>query len=174
MILTGYLELDTCIGDVIDITKKIADEIRESGLQVGIAVVFVPGATGAVTTIEHEPGLVDDIRNALERLAPEKNDYAHNEKWGGRQRPLPYPGISHRSQPDRSFPKWPAHVGNMAADSLPGVGQQAPKAKDHPPDLGPIARSPWNQPEIPGHNPVFLYNFHSDSSMKLGAIKGSQ
>lgn len=82
MILTGYLELDTRIGDVIDITEKIADEIRESCLQAGIAVVFVPGATGAVTTIEHEPGLVKDIRNALERLAPEQNDYAHNEKWG--------------------------------------------------------------------------------------------
>lgn len=82
MILTGYLELDTRIGDVIDITEKIADEIHESGLQAGIAVVFVPGATGAVTTIEHEPGLVEDIRNALERLAPEQNDYAHNEKWG--------------------------------------------------------------------------------------------
>lgn len=82
LILTSYLEFDTRIGDVIDITEKTAAEIRESGLQTGIAVVFVPGATGAVTTIEHEPGLVEDIRTALERLAPEQNEYSHDQKWG--------------------------------------------------------------------------------------------
>ncbi|VVB64261.1 Uncharacterised protein [uncultured archaeon] len=82
MILTRYLEFDTRIEDVIDITEKVAAEIQESGLQAGIAVVFVPGATGAVTTIEHEPGLVDDIRAALERIAPEQDEYAHDQKWG--------------------------------------------------------------------------------------------
>jgi secondary thiamine-phosphate synthase enzyme len=76
------LEFDTEIGEVIDVTEKVAAAIHESGLQSGIAVVFVPGATGAVTTIEHEPGLVDDIKAAMERIAPEQNEYAHNQKWG--------------------------------------------------------------------------------------------
>jgi secondary thiamine-phosphate synthase enzyme len=76
------LEFDTRIGDVIDITEKVAATVQESGLQAGIAVVFVPGATGAVTTTEHESGLVDDIKAALERIAPEQNEYAHNQKWG--------------------------------------------------------------------------------------------
>ena len=82
LILTRYLEFDTCVGDVIDITEKVADAIHDSGLQCGIVVVFVPGATGAVTTIEHEPGLVDDVRAAIERIAPEQNEYAHDQKWG--------------------------------------------------------------------------------------------
>ena len=82
MILTRWLEFDTRIGDVIDITEKVAATVQESGLQAGIAVVFVPGATGAVTTTEHESGLVDDIKAALERIAPEQNEYAHDQKWG--------------------------------------------------------------------------------------------
>jgi secondary thiamine-phosphate synthase enzyme len=82
LISTRHLEFDTEIGEVIDVTEKVAAAIHESGLQSGIAVVFVPGATGAVTTIEHEPGLVDDIKVALERIAPEQNEYAHNQKWG--------------------------------------------------------------------------------------------
>ena len=82
MILPRYLDFDTRIGDVIDITESVAAAVQESGLQAGIAVVFVPGATGAVTTIEHEPGLVDDIRAALERIAPKQEAYAHDQKWG--------------------------------------------------------------------------------------------
>jgi thiamine phosphate synthase YjbQ (UPF0047 family) len=70
LILTRCLDFDTRIGDVIDITERVDAAVQDSGLQVGIVVVFVPGATGAVTTIEPEPGLVDDIRAALERIAP--------------------------------------------------------------------------------------------------------
>ncbi len=82
MILTRYLEFDASIGDVIDITERVAAAIRECGVRSGITVVFVPGATAAVTTIEHEPGLVDDIRAALERIVPEEIQYAHDQKWG--------------------------------------------------------------------------------------------
>ncbi len=82
MILTKYLEFQTSIRDVVDLTGKVEAEVRESGLKAGIVVVFVPGATGAVTTIEHEPGLVRDIRAALERLAPEGVEYAHDRRWG--------------------------------------------------------------------------------------------
>jgi secondary thiamine-phosphate synthase enzyme len=82
LILTRYLEFDTSIGDIIDITERVAAAIRECGVYSGITVVFVPGATAAVTTIEHEPGLVDDIRAALERIVPEQNQYAHDQKWG--------------------------------------------------------------------------------------------
>jgi secondary thiamine-phosphate synthase enzyme len=76
------LEFGTRIGDVIDITKNVNAVVQESGLQSGIVVVFVPGATGAVTTIEHEPGLVYDINAALERIAPEQMEYAHDQRWG--------------------------------------------------------------------------------------------
>jgi secondary thiamine-phosphate synthase enzyme len=82
LILTRNLEFETGIGEIIDITERVSAAVRGSGLQAGIAVVFVPGATAAVTTIEHEPGLVDDIRAALERIAPERMGYAHDQRWG--------------------------------------------------------------------------------------------
>ena len=82
MILTRHLEFATLVGDIIDITKKVNAAVEESRLQAGIVVVFVPGATGAVTTIEHEPGLLHDINAALERIAPERMEYAHDQRWG--------------------------------------------------------------------------------------------
>ncbi len=82
MILTRHLEFATLVGDIIDITKNVNAAVEESRLQAGIVVVFVPGATGAVTTIEHEPGLLHDINAALERIAPERIEYAHDQRWG--------------------------------------------------------------------------------------------
>jgi secondary thiamine-phosphate synthase enzyme len=82
LILTRHLEFATLVGDIIDITKKVNAAVEESRLQAGIVVVFVPGATGAVTTIEHEPGLLHDINAALERIAPERMEYAHDQRWG--------------------------------------------------------------------------------------------
>lgn len=81
MIHTGYLDFETRSGDVMDITDKVAKAVQDSGLDSGIAVLFVPGATGAITTIEHEPGLVQDLGEALERLAPQDIEYAHNQRW---------------------------------------------------------------------------------------------
>jgi secondary thiamine-phosphate synthase enzyme len=48
----------------------------------GIAVVSLTGSTGAVTTIEYEPGALADLRRALDALAPPRGDYAHNARWG--------------------------------------------------------------------------------------------
>ncbi len=82
MILIKYLEFQTSIGGVVDVTEGVSEAVRESGLVNGAAIIFVPGATGAVTTIEFEPGLVEDIKKALERLAPIGIDYAHDQRWG--------------------------------------------------------------------------------------------
>ena len=81
LIITRYLEFETHSGDTVDITEETAKIVKGSGLCSGAAIVFVPGATGAVTTIEHEPGLVQDMRDALERIAPESTEYAHNLRW---------------------------------------------------------------------------------------------
>ncbi len=81
MIVTRYIEFEARVGDMIDLTDRVSSLVGKSGLRSGIATVFVPGATGAVTTIEYEPGLVEDMRNALERLAPEGIDYAHDLRW---------------------------------------------------------------------------------------------
>lgn len=83
MIETRYIEFNTKgDADVVDITPMIASAVQSSGLTDGIAVVFVPGATGAVTTIEHEPGLISDMRRVLNRIAPENEEYEHNRRWG--------------------------------------------------------------------------------------------
>ena len=54
----------------------------KSGLKNGTVTVFVTGSTAGVTTIEYEPGLVADIKEAFERIAPKGITYAHNETWG--------------------------------------------------------------------------------------------
>lgn len=52
--------------------------MAESGVVAGTATVFVVGSTAAVTTVEYEPGLVGDLKDALERLVPRDHAYAHN------------------------------------------------------------------------------------------------
>lgn len=65
-------------GDTIDVTRQVATAVRESGLRAGIATVFVPGATAAVTTIEYEPGLLEDLKSYYERVIPPDLRYEHN------------------------------------------------------------------------------------------------
>lgn len=67
--------------DVIDVTRSVRERIAESGLSRGIACLFVPGATGGVTTIEYEPGCVADLRELFDRIAPANADYAHERRW---------------------------------------------------------------------------------------------
>jgi len=52
--------------------------VDQSGVESGLVSVFVPGSTAAVTTMEHEPGGVHDLRDALGRLIPQAGDYEHN------------------------------------------------------------------------------------------------
>jgi secondary thiamine-phosphate synthase enzyme len=65
-------------GDVVDLTEGVQRAIHSSGVEDGIATVFVPGSTAAVTAMEFEPGGVQDLREALARLIPAEGDYAHN------------------------------------------------------------------------------------------------
>jgi secondary thiamine-phosphate synthase enzyme len=67
---------------VVDITDQVREAIARSGLSDGIGCVFVPGATGAVTTIEYEPGCVADLQALFDRLAPPGRDYEHERRWG--------------------------------------------------------------------------------------------
>jgi secondary thiamine-phosphate synthase enzyme len=65
-------------GDSIDITAGVQSVVEQSGVDSGLVSVFVPGSTAAVTTMEHEPGGVHDLREALDRLIPPQGDYEHN------------------------------------------------------------------------------------------------
>ncbi|GFN41648.1 MAG: conserved hypothetical protein [Marine Group I thaumarchaeote] len=67
--------------DIIDITEQVADAISESGILNGTITVFVSGSTGAITTIEYEPGLVKDFPEMLSRVAPDDINYEHEQRW---------------------------------------------------------------------------------------------
>jgi len=67
--------------DIIDLTDKIEKIVQNSGLNKGIATIFVPGSTGALTTIEYEPGLLQDFPAALERIAGRDISYEHEKRW---------------------------------------------------------------------------------------------
>jgi secondary thiamine-phosphate synthase enzyme len=68
-------------GDILDVTGAVAEAVVETGLKNGIVTVFVPGSTGALTTIEYEPGLLKDFPNMLERIAPKNLVYEHEKRW---------------------------------------------------------------------------------------------
>ena len=67
--------------DIIDLTDKIEGAVENSGLSKGIVTIFVPGSTGALTTIEYEPGLLQDFPAALERIAGRDISYEHEKRW---------------------------------------------------------------------------------------------
>ncbi len=67
--------------DIIDITPEVQEEISATGLEAGIALVFVPGSTAAISTIEYESGVVNDLYDAVDRIAPRDIRYAHNARW---------------------------------------------------------------------------------------------
>ncbi len=68
--------------DVVNLTDRVADLVRQSALHNGIATVFVPGSTAGVTTIEFEPGVLGDLKDAFERLIPQNIHYSHDARWG--------------------------------------------------------------------------------------------
>lgn len=67
--------------DFIDITDRVQMEVEEAGVKEGLANVFVVGSTGATTIMEYEPGLVNDMKRAFERMAPKDDDYDHHKMW---------------------------------------------------------------------------------------------
>ncbi|MDX9873223.1 MAG: secondary thiamine-phosphate synthase enzyme YjbQ [Clostridia bacterium] len=82
-IVTKHIELSTHgNAESIDITGNIRDALKDTGLSDGVVTVFVPGATGALSTVEYEPGLIKDMSELWERLVPEGQEYYHDLKWG--------------------------------------------------------------------------------------------
>lgn len=67
--------------DIIDLTRDIELFVEEENLAEGQLLVFINGATAAITTIEYEQGLLKDIPDALEKIAPMNAKYRHNDTW---------------------------------------------------------------------------------------------
>ena len=67
--------------DILDITAELDGVLRASGIKAGMLGVTVVGSTGSVTTIEYEPGVVQDLKDAIARLAPPDAFYRHELAW---------------------------------------------------------------------------------------------
>ena len=67
--------------DVIDITKHVQNCVYKHELKDALVCISVQGSTSAITTIEYEQGLVEDLKEALDRIAPTNKEYHHDEIW---------------------------------------------------------------------------------------------
>ena len=68
--------------DIVDITAKVRQQLGKEKIDNGLATLFVSGSTAALTTIEHEPGLVQDLKEFVEKLLPSDRRYHHDDRWG--------------------------------------------------------------------------------------------
>jgi secondary thiamine-phosphate synthase enzyme len=68
-------------GEILDLTEKTQMIVESSKLKNGVVTLFVPGSTAALTTIEYETGLLTDLPQTLERLAPRDANYEHENRW---------------------------------------------------------------------------------------------
>ena len=83
MVVTKKISLSTkgeC--DIVDITPQVAEQLSQSGIDNGTVTIFVAGSTAGVTTIEFEPGLVSDLQELWQRIAPKGITYDHDRRWG--------------------------------------------------------------------------------------------
>ncbi len=67
--------------DIRDVTGELNRVVTAAGIRDGVLAASVVGSTGSVTTIEYEPGVVEDLKRAVNRLAPPGDDYAHEQAW---------------------------------------------------------------------------------------------
>ncbi len=68
--------------DLIDITRQVAEQINESGVDNGTVTLFVAGSTAGLSTIEFESGLLSDFQDMWQRTVPQDITYRHDQRWG--------------------------------------------------------------------------------------------
>jgi secondary thiamine-phosphate synthase enzyme len=69
-------------GDLLNITDSLSQALRASACRIGNMTVFVSGSTAGITTFEYEPGLIKDMGEFYEKLAPAGKSYHHDDTWG--------------------------------------------------------------------------------------------
>jgi secondary thiamine-phosphate synthase enzyme len=68
--------------DFVNITHQLLNILDASGLENGIMTVFVSGSTAGITTFEYEPGLILDLKEFYDKVAPSNGHYHHDDTWG--------------------------------------------------------------------------------------------
>jgi secondary thiamine-phosphate synthase enzyme len=64
-----------------NLTDKVAQVVSASRIRAGVVNVFNVGSTGAIGTIEFEPGLEQDLPAILDKLFPPSRNYGHEQAW---------------------------------------------------------------------------------------------
>lgn len=67
--------------DIQDITGELSAIVRQFQISDGIVSAFMTGSTGSITTIEYEPGVVEDLKKVISSIAPPGADYEHEKAW---------------------------------------------------------------------------------------------
>ena len=67
--------------DVVNISHELESLVNETGIMDGTLNATVIGSTGSITTIEFEPGVVEDLKRSITSIAPPDTDYAHEQAW---------------------------------------------------------------------------------------------
>jgi len=81
-VITDFIPISTKgFSDIIDVTTDVANAVRKSGINSGTVTIFISGSTAGVTTIEYEPGLLKDLPEAFEKIAPQNKRYYHDATW---------------------------------------------------------------------------------------------
>ncbi len=76
------IEVSLAVGpDIQDITSELVHLVRQSQIENGVLCANAVGSTGSLTTIEFEPGVVADLKDAVDRWAPQGMPYAHELAW---------------------------------------------------------------------------------------------
>lgn len=82
MVYQDHIHLDSSgHGDMHNLTGEVARIVQDSTVAAGLANVHVVGSTGAVGTIEFEPGLQRDLPEILDKLMPAGRHYGHEQAW---------------------------------------------------------------------------------------------
>lgn len=68
--------------DIVDITAAVREQLAASHLTEGSVTVFVSGSTAAITTVEQEPGLIQNLKELVEKIVPSDRRYHHDDRWG--------------------------------------------------------------------------------------------
>lgn len=83
--------------DFIDLSDKVQEEVSRSGIKDGIVHVFAPHATGVLILTENDYALLDDIKQFLEEIAPQRGAYQHPSNAHSHLRSMLLP-------PDKTLP----------------------------------------------------------------------
>ena len=69
-------------GEIHDITTAVQQAVQQVEIKDGIITIFCPSATSGLTTLEYEPGCIQDLQRLFNEIISPKREYAHNARWG--------------------------------------------------------------------------------------------